>query len=67
MSAITDSGPTFLGSPFKGPEPSFKRRHPRKIRLNVPNVASFQASSPSSESNSGYIERECSFCPHSIS
>lgn len=57
----------FPDSPFKGSEPFLKQRHPRKIRLDVPNLASLQAPSPRSENNIGYMERQCSFCLHFIS
>lgn len=33
----------FPGSPFKGSEPSLKQRHPRKIRLDVPNMVPFKS------------------------
>lgn len=57
----------FPDSPFKGPEPFLKQRHPRKVRLDVSNLASLQAPSPRSENNIGYLERQCSFCLHFIS
>lgn len=57
----------FPDSPFKGSEPFLKQRHPRKIRLDVPNLASLQAPSPRSENNIGSMERQHSFCLHFIS
>lgn len=33
----------FPGSPFKGSEPSLKQRHPRKIKLDVPNMVPFKS------------------------